>query len=128
MASNKVLKVALGKSEVDEQAEGLHRLSEHVSGNVGLFFTTLPRREVEQLFSTFQVLARGQRQDATWPCLHAVDGCFVRVFRASGLDTRWFRTPCRLCMCRLWILHGQAAGPLRISLSRKVLWRARSVR
>ena len=57
MASNKVLKVALGKSEVDEQAEGLHRLSEHVSGNVGLFFTSLPRNEVDQLFSKFQVLA-----------------------------------------------------------------------
>ena len=57
MASNKVLKVALGKSEVDEQEEGLHRLSERVSGNVGLFFTTLPRSEVEQLFSTFQVRA-----------------------------------------------------------------------
>ena len=58
MASNKVLKVALGKSEVDEQADGLHRLSEHVSGNVGLFFTSLPRDEVEQLFSTFQVCSR----------------------------------------------------------------------
>jgi len=61
MASNKVLKVALGKSEVDEQAEGLHRLSEHVSGNVGLFFTSLPRGEVRQLFSTFQVLAHVKR-------------------------------------------------------------------
>ena len=55
MASNKVLKVALGKSETDEQQDGVHRLSERVSGNVGLFFTQLPRAEVEQLFSGFQV-------------------------------------------------------------------------
>jgi hypothetical protein len=57
MASNKVLKVALGKSETDEQQEGVHRLSERVHGNVGLFFTQLPRGEVEQLFGTFQVPA-----------------------------------------------------------------------
>lgn len=55
MGNNKVLKVALGKSEEDEHKPNLHLLSERITGKVGLFFTTLPREEVIQIFSTFEV-------------------------------------------------------------------------
>lgn len=58
MGSNKVLKVALGKSESDEYLPGLHQLSERASGSVGLFFTKLPRAEVEALFGGFEVRSR----------------------------------------------------------------------
>ena len=62
MGSNKVLKVALGKSESDEHQPGVHQLSERVAGNVGLFFTTLQRAEVEALFNGFQVIP-----SSPWP-------------------------------------------------------------
>lgn len=46
MGSNKVLQVALGKSDADELATGLHRLSERLAGQVGLLFTKLSKEEV----------------------------------------------------------------------------------
>ena len=55
MGNNKVLKVALGKSEHDEHKPNLHLLSSQITGKVGLFFTTLPHEDVVQLFSTFEV-------------------------------------------------------------------------
>jgi mRNA turnover protein 4 len=55
MGNNKVLKVALGKSEHDEHKPNLHLLSSQITGKVGLFFTTLRREDVVQLFSTFEV-------------------------------------------------------------------------
>lgn len=55
MGSNKVLRVALGKSDSDEYMPGVHQLSAHATGNVGLFFTKLPRAEVEALFGGFEV-------------------------------------------------------------------------
>jgi mRNA turnover protein 4 len=55
MGNNKVLKVALGKSEHDEHKPNLHLLSDRIAGKVGLFFTTLPREEVHELFGTFEV-------------------------------------------------------------------------
>lgn len=56
MGSNKVLQVALGKSEKDEYKPNLHLLSQRIEGNVGLFFTTLPRAKVVELFSTFEAV------------------------------------------------------------------------
>lgn len=56
LGSNKVLKVALGKSEKDEHKANLHLLSERIAGKVGLFFTTLPREQVVELFGTFQAM------------------------------------------------------------------------
>lgn len=55
MGSNKVLKVALGKSQHDEQKPNLHLISDRIKGDVGLFFTTLPRQAVQELFDTFHV-------------------------------------------------------------------------
>ena len=47
LGSNKVLRVALGHDEADEYRQNLARLSERISGSVGLFFTSLPHDEVE---------------------------------------------------------------------------------
>lgn len=55
MGSNKVLKVALGKSQHDEQKLNLHLVSDRIKGDVGLFFTMLPRQAVQELFDTFHV-------------------------------------------------------------------------
>lgn len=78
MGNNKVLKVALGKSEHDEHKPNLHLLSGQITGKVGLFFTTLPREDVVQLFSSFEVGCLGElccdesvrRADDPVPCLH----------------------------------------------------------
>lgn len=47
LGSNKVLQVALGKTDADEYKTNLHQLSELVRGCVGLFFTNLPREQVQ---------------------------------------------------------------------------------
>lgn len=46
MGSNKMLQVALGKSESDELRTNLHELGARLKGPSGLFFTKLPREEV----------------------------------------------------------------------------------
>lgn len=46
LGSTKVLRVALGKSEPEELQDNLHRVSEALAGNSGLFFTNLPDEEV----------------------------------------------------------------------------------
>jgi hypothetical protein len=48
MGSNKMLQVALGKTEADEYRANLSRLSARLRGHVGLFFTSLPREEARR--------------------------------------------------------------------------------
>ncbi|MEW5299028.1 MAG: hypothetical protein WDW38_004937 [Sanguina aurantia] len=54
MGSNKLLHVALGKTDADEYRLNLHEVSTRLTGQVGLFFTSLPREEVEALFKGFE--------------------------------------------------------------------------
>ena len=46
MGSTGVLQVALGRTAADEYGANLSELSRRIVGNVGLFFTKLPREEV----------------------------------------------------------------------------------
>ena len=46
MGSNKMLQVALGKSESDELRTNLSVIASRLKGHSGLFFTKLPREEV----------------------------------------------------------------------------------
>ena len=48
MGSTRVLQVAMGRTEADEYKANLSQLTERVRGNVGLFFTKLPRHEARQ--------------------------------------------------------------------------------
>ena len=47
MGSNKMLQVALGRSDADEYRTNLHKLSERLTGHVGLLFTKLDHEEVK---------------------------------------------------------------------------------
>lgn len=53
LGSTKLLPVALGKTEVDEYKQDLHKLSALIKGQVALFFTNLPKDEVEKVFAAF---------------------------------------------------------------------------
>jgi mRNA turnover protein 4 len=46
MGSNKLIQVALGKTDADEYKTNLSLLSQRLKGHVGLFFTKLPHDEV----------------------------------------------------------------------------------
>jgi hypothetical protein len=46
MGSNKMLQVALGRSDADEYRPHLSSISAQLAGHVGLFFTKLPQEEV----------------------------------------------------------------------------------
>jgi mRNA turnover protein 4 len=48
LAGKKVMQIALGRSPADEAKTGLHKLSKFLQGDSGLFFTNLPRDEVER--------------------------------------------------------------------------------
>lgn len=56
MGSNKVLRVALGHEASNEYRDNLSQLAERIRGSTGLFFTKLPREEVEQIFEAFEVM------------------------------------------------------------------------
>jgi len=50
---NKVMQIALGKTEEDEYKEKLHLLSENIVGNCGLFFTNESEEKVHKFFTEF---------------------------------------------------------------------------
>eukprot|EP00884_Botryococcus_braunii_P001107 jgi/Botrbrau1/10998/Bobra.0234s0021.1 len=54
MGSNAKLQVSLGRDTDDEYRPGLAQLSDRLHGNVGLFFTNLPREEVIHIFEDFE--------------------------------------------------------------------------
>ena len=47
MGSNKVLQVALGRDASDEYKQNISELSNKIRGRIGLFFTKLPKAEVQ---------------------------------------------------------------------------------
>lgn len=56
MGSNKVLRVALGHDAATEHRTGLAELAQRCRGSAGLFFTKLPREQVQRIFDEFEVL------------------------------------------------------------------------
>ncbi|PRW45636.1 mRNA turnover 4-like protein [Chlorella sorokiniana] len=56
MGSNKVLRVALGGDAATEYRTNLAQLAERVRGSTGLFFTKLPREQVQEVFDGFEVM------------------------------------------------------------------------
>eukprot|EP00798_Chlamydomonas_sp_ICE-L_P016831 gene16831-23111_t len=53
LGSNKVLQVALGKTDADEARTNLHLISQRLKGQVGLLFTSLSRAEVDEVIANF---------------------------------------------------------------------------
>eukprot|EP00794_Sanderia_malayensis_P011913 gene11913-13147_t len=51
---NKVMAFALGKTKENEYKENLHRITEHLKGNVGLLFTNKSKDEVVKWFDDFK--------------------------------------------------------------------------
>lgn len=56
LGSNKVLKVAVGKSDAEEYKADLHRLAADIRGNSALLFTKLPQADVQQMVESFEVM------------------------------------------------------------------------
>ncbi|KAI5060855.1 hypothetical protein GOP47_0023360 [Adiantum capillus-veneris] len=54
LGSNKVLQLALGRTTAEEVKDDLHKASEMLHGECGLFLTNLPKEEVERIFEEFE--------------------------------------------------------------------------
>eukprot|EP01018_Ginkgo_biloba_P000217 Gb_22003 [translate_table: standard] len=54
LGSNKVLQIALGRTAADEVKDDIHKASEMLHGDCGLFFTNLPKEEVMRIFEAFE--------------------------------------------------------------------------
>lgn len=54
MGKNKVMGVALGRTEEDEYKENMHLITKHLHGDVGLLFTDKERNEVVEFFNEFK--------------------------------------------------------------------------
>nr|DAD28087.1 TPA_asm: hypothetical protein HUJ06_029555 [Nelumbo nucifera] len=54
LGSNKVMQISLGRSIADEVRPGIHKVSKILRGNAGLYFTNLPKEEVERLFEQYE--------------------------------------------------------------------------
>eukprot|EP00002_Diphylleia_rotans_P005484 TRINITY_DN14637_c0_g1_i1.p1 TRINITY_DN14637_c0_g1~~TRINITY_DN14637_c0_g1_i1.p1 ORF type:complete len:217 (-),score=54.95 TRINITY_DN14637_c0_g1_i1:136-786(-) len=55
IGKNKVMMVALGRSSEEEIKTDLHKLTEHLSGNCGLFFTNESFESVKSFFDEYSV-------------------------------------------------------------------------
>ncbi|CAM8901392.1 unnamed protein product [Rhodiola kirilowii] len=54
LGSNKVMQVALGRSESDEIRSGISNVSKLLHGDAGLVFTNMPKEDVERLFNEYE--------------------------------------------------------------------------
>lgn len=54
LGSNKVLQIALGRTAADELKEDLHKVTEFLHGDCGLFLTNLPKDEAIRQFEEFE--------------------------------------------------------------------------
>jgi mRNA turnover protein 4 len=55
LGKNKLLQIALGKTQEDEYQENLHHVGKRIKGgSVGLLFTSLPREQVETYFEQWE--------------------------------------------------------------------------
>ncbi|XP_042515872.1 mRNA turnover protein 4 homolog [Macadamia integrifolia] len=54
LGSNKVMQVALGRSVADEIRPGIHKVSKLLRGDTGLYFTNLPKEDVQRLFGEYE--------------------------------------------------------------------------
>lgn len=54
LGSNKVMQIAIGRSVADEIRPGLRKVSKLLHGDTGLFFTNLPKEEVQRLFNEYE--------------------------------------------------------------------------
>ena len=68
LGSNRVMAVALGKTQEDSYAPNLHKLTSFLKGSAGLFFTNLEKKTVKKLFNETYVVrdyARSGAQSST---------------------------------------------------------------
>ncbi|KAD4179386.1 hypothetical protein E3N88_27977 [Mikania micrantha] len=54
LGSNKVMQVALGRSESDEVRSGLHKVSKLLRGDSGLCLTNMPVEEIQRIFNEYE--------------------------------------------------------------------------
>ncbi|KAL9690779.1 hypothetical protein QQ045_011189 [Rhodiola kirilowii] len=54
LGSNKVMQVALGRSESDEIRPGIYNVSKLLHGDAGLVFTNMPKEDFERLFNEYE--------------------------------------------------------------------------
>ncbi|GAB4857048.1 hypothetical protein Ancab_014959 [Ancistrocladus abbreviatus] len=54
LGSNKVMQIALGRSNADEIKPGIHKVSKLLRGNSGLFLTNMAKDEVQRLFNEYE--------------------------------------------------------------------------
>ncbi|XP_057973298.1 uncharacterized protein LOC131161504 [Malania oleifera] len=54
LGSNKVMQISLGRSVADEIRPGIHKVSKLLQGNSGLYFTNLPKEEVQRMFNEYE--------------------------------------------------------------------------
>ncbi|KAI3752771.1 hypothetical protein L2E82_24808 [Cichorium intybus] len=54
LGSNKVMQVALGRSDSDEIRTGLHKVSKLLRGDSGLCVTNMPKEEAQRIFNEYE--------------------------------------------------------------------------
>lgn len=92
LGKNKLMQIALGRTEEDEYSENLRLVSKLITGNVGLLSTSKPSKEVEEYFANFaeddyaRAGAKATRQvTVNNEMLYKFPSSMVDQFRKMGL-------------------------------------------
>jgi mRNA turnover protein 4 len=92
LGKNKLMQIALGRTEEDEYSENLRHVSKLITGNVGLLSTSKPSKEVEEYFANFaeddyaRAGAKATRQvNVNNEMLYKFPSSMVDQFRKMGL-------------------------------------------
>jgi len=129
MGSNKMLQVALGRNEADEYRTNLHKLSERLTGHVGLLFTKLDHEEVDRILTEFQhedfaragaeasedfSLTAGPLVGPTGPLSHTLEP----MLRKHGLPTKLNKGVVELLGDHVVCKQGQTLDPNQVTILR----------
>jgi mRNA turnover protein 4 len=103
LGKNKVMKVALGRNKEEEYADNLHKLSNSITGNVGLLLTNKPRDEVVAYFEKLSINDYARSGATATDTVTIVEGHLPQFIGSMVESLRALGLPVDLKKGKVWL-------------------------
>jgi len=105
LGRNKVMQVALGKTQAEELAPGSHNISARLQGTCGLLFTNKPDAEVRAWFSSYSVRDFARSGCVAESTVELPEGLLDGFQHTQELQLRKLGLPTKLIEGKVCMLH-----------------------